>query len=166
MKDKVRIGIGYDVHPLAAGRKLVLGGIEIPFAQGLSGWSDADALTHAIIDALLGAAALGDIGSHFPPGEAQYQDISSLILLARTRDELSGNGWQVVNIDATVLAEKPRLRDYIDRMRQQLSLTLGIDAGRVSVKASTSAQMGLVGRGEGIAVHAVALIEGDKDEGI
>ena len=166
MKDKIRIGIGYDVHPLTAGRKLVLGGIEIPFAQGLSGWSDADALTHAIIDALLGAAALGDIGSHFPPGEAQYQDISSLILLERTRDKLSRDGWQVVNIDATVLAEKPRLRDYIDSMREQLSRTLGIDAGRVSVKASTSAQMGLVGRGEGIAVHAVALIEGGKDEGI
>ena len=166
MKDKIRIGMGYDVHTLTTGRKLVLGGIEIPYARGLSGWSDADALTHAIIDALLGAAALGDIGSHFPPGEEQYKDISSLILLERTRDELSGNGWQIVNIDATVLAEKPRLREYVDSMRQQLSQTLGIDASQVSVKASTSAQMGLVGRGEGIAVHAVALIEGGKDEGI
>ena len=166
MKDKIRIGMGYDVHTLTTGRKLVLGGIEIPYARGLSGWSDADALTHAIIDALLGAAALGDIGSHFPPGEEQYKDISSLILLERTRDELSGNGWQIVNIDATVLAEKPRLREYVDSMRQQLSQTLGIDASQVSVKASTSAQMGLVGRGEGIAAHAVALIEGDKDEGI
>ena len=166
MKDKIRIGMGYDVHTLTTGRKLVLGGIEIPYARGLSGWSDADVLTHAIIDALLGAAALGDIGSHFPPGEEQYKDISSLILLERTRDELSGNGWQIVNIDATVLAEKPRLREYVDSMRQQLSQTLGIDASQVSVKASTSAQMGLVGRGEGIAVHAVALIEGGKDEGI
>ena len=166
MNDKVRAGIGYDVHPLVPGRKLVLGGIDIPFDKGLSGWSDADALSHAIIDALLGAAALGDIGSHFPPGDPQYKDISSLVLLERVRKKLAENGWQVVNIDATVLAESPRLRDFIDRMRQQLSQTLGINISQVSVKASTSAGLGFIGRGEGIAAYAVALIEGGKDEGI
>ena len=166
MNNKVRAGIGYDVHPLVPGRKLVLGGIDIPFDKGLSGWSDADALSHAIIDALLGAAALGDIGSHFPPGDPQYKDISSLVLLERVRKKLAENGWQVVNIDATVLAESPRLRDFIDRMRQQLSQTLGINISQVSVKASTSAGLGFIGRGEGIAAYAVALIEGGKDEGL
>ena len=155
----MRVGIGYDVHPLSPGRRLVLGGIDIPFDKGLSGWSDADVLTHAVIDALLGAAALGDIGSHFPPGEPQYRDISSLILLERVRDELSKNGWQVDNIDATIIAEKPKLRDYIDGIRQQLSRTIGIAPGQVSVKASTSQQLGFAGRGEGIAAYAVALIK-------
>ena len=155
----MRIGIGYDVHPLTPGRRLMLGGIEIPFDKGLDGWSDADVLTHAIIDALLGAAALGDIGSHFPPGEPEYKDISSLVLLERVRDKLRENGWQVGNIDATIVAEKPKLRDFIDRMRRQLSLTLEIAVGQVSVKASTSNQMGFVGRGEGMAAWAVALLE-------
>jgi len=166
MNGKMRVGIGYDVHPLTPGRGLVLGGIDIPFEKGLSGWSDADVLTHAIIDALLGAAAMGDIGSHFPPGETQYKDISSLVLLERVRNKLAENGWQVVNVDATVLAEKPKLRDFIDRMRQQLSQTLGISTHQVSVKAGTSNQTGFVGRGEGIAAHAVAMLEGGKDEGI
>ncbi|UCC90606.1 MAG: 2-C-methyl-D-erythritol 2,4-cyclodiphosphate synthase, partial [Dehalococcoidia bacterium] len=112
MENKTRIGIGYDIHPLTQGRRLVLGGIDIPFGKGLSGWSDADVLTHAIIDALLGAAALGDIGSHFPPGEPQYKDISSLTLLERVRDELAENSWQVDSIDATIVAENPRLRDF------------------------------------------------------
>jgi len=162
MNGSTRVGIGYDVHPLVSGRKLVLGGIEIPFAKGLSGWSDADALTHAVIDALLGAAARGDIGSHFPPGEPQYKDISSLALLEKVREELAASGWRVVNIDATILAEKPRMRDFIDRMRQQLSRTLKIDISRVSVKASTANGLGFIGRGEGIAAQAVALIEGGK----
>ena len=162
----MRVGIGYDVHPLTSGRRLVLGGIDIPFAQGLSGWSDADVLTHAIIDALLGAAALGDIGSHFPPGEPQYKDISSLVLLERTRDKLVENGWQIVNVDATVVAEKPKLVDFIDRMRQQLSQTLGIAPSQVSLKASTSAQLGSIGREEGIAAYAVAMVQGSKDESI
>jgi 2-C-methyl-D-erythritol 2,4-cyclodiphosphate synthase len=166
MSGKIRAGIGYDVHPLVSGRKLVLGGVDIPFAKGLRGWSDGDALTHAVIDALLGAAARGDIGSHFPPGEAQYQGISSLALLEKVKEELAENGWQVVNIDATILAESPRLRDFIDRMRQQLSQTLGINISQVSVKASTSNGLGFIGRGEGIAACAVALIEGGKDEGI
>jgi len=163
MSGKMRAGIGYDVHPLVPGRKLVLGGIEIPFDKGLSGWSDADALTHAVIDALLGAAALGDIGSHFPPGEPQYKDISSLTLLKRVRDKLTENGWQISNIDATIVAEQPKLRDFIDGMRQRLSQTLGIAISQVSVKASTSARLGAVGRGEGIAALAVALIEGSKE---
>ena len=160
MKGNIRVGIGYDVHPLTPGRRLVLGGVEIPFDKGLSGWSDADVLAHAIMDALLGAAALGDIGSHFPPGEPQYKDISSLILLEGVRDKLAKNGWRVFNIDATIVAEQPKLKDFIDAMRQQLSKTLGINISQVSVKASTSAGLGFVGRGEGIAACAVAVIEG------
>jgi len=159
MNGKLRIGIGYDAHRLAAGRRLVLGGVEIPFDRGLSGWSDADVLTHAIIDALLGAAARGDIGSHFPPGDPQYKDISSLVLLERIRDEIAEDGWQVNNIDATILAEKPKLRDFIERMRQQLSQTLGINIGQVSIKASTTDGLGSIGRGEGIAAYAVATLE-------
>ncbi len=156
---KMRVGIGYDVHPLTTGRRLVLGGVEIPFDKGLSGWSDADALTHAIIDALLGAAALGDIGSHFPPGEPEYKDISSLVLLKRVKDELKENGWLIDNVDATVVAEQPRLRDFIERMRQHLSQMLDITTEQVSVKAKTSERLGFIGRGEGIAVWAVALLE-------
>ena len=163
MKGKMRVGIGYDVHPLTSGRRLVLGGVDIPFDMGLSGWSDADVLTHAIIDALLGAAALGDIGSHFPPGEPQYKGISSLTLLKRVRDKLAENSWQVVNIDATIVAERPKLRDFIDRIRQQLSPVLGIALNQVGVKASTSARLGSIGRGEGIAAGAVALIESIAD---
>ena len=157
----MRAGIGYDIPSLVAGRRLVLGGVEIPFAKGLSGWSDADVLTHAIIDALLGAAGLGDIGSHFPPGEAEYRGISSLALLAEVRDMLVGKGWLEASIDATVVAEQPRLRDYIDQMRERLSRTLGIPTEKVSVKASTAAQLGPVGWGEGIAALAVAVLGGD-----
>ncbi len=163
MGSKMRVGIGYDVHPLTPERRLVLGGVDIPFNKGLSGWSDADVLTHAIIDALLGAAALGDIGSHFPPGEPQYKDISSLVLLKRVGDKLAENSWQINNIDATIVAEQPKLRNFIDQMRQQLSQTLGIALNQIGVKASTSAQLGFVGRGEGIAACAVALIESISD---
>ena len=152
------MGIGYDVHALAAGRRLVLGGVEIPFARGLSGWSDADVLTHAIMDALLGAAALGDIGRHFPPGDPRYKDISSLTLLAKVKDLLAANGWQVNSVDATIIAEKPKLSEYIDRMREKLGQTLGIDIGLVSIKASTSDGLGFTGRGEGIAALALAAI--------
>jgi len=159
MSGKLRLGIGYDVHSLSAGRPLVLGGIDIPFDKGLSGWSDADVLTHAIMDALLGAAALGDIGRHFPPGDPKYKDISSLLLLAKISDELAANGWQINNIDATVVAEKPRLRDFIDPMREKISQTLGVSINQVSVKAKTSDQLGFVGRGEGIATCAVATLE-------
>jgi len=160
METKLRIGTGYDVHPLVKGRKLVIGGVEIPFDKGLDGWSDADVLTHAVIDALLGAAALGDIGGHFPPGEAKYKDISSLTLLKEAGEKLAAGGWRIVNIDATVIAEAPRLADYIEPMRQNLSQSLGIEVGWVSVKASTANGVGLVGKGEGIEAQAIALIEG------
>lgn len=165
MESKARIGIGYDLHPLVPGRRLVLGGIEIPFDEGLGGWSDADVLLHAIIDALLGAASLGDIGHHFPPGEPEFKDISSLMLLRRVMDKLRENRWHVVNIDATIAAEKPELKGYIDQMRQQIHRTLGIDIGQISVKAITSNQVGYIGRGEGIAAFAVALIEGSSEAG-
>ena len=161
MENKLRIGIGYDIHPLVKKRKLVLGGVKIPFERGLDGWSDADALTHAIIDALLGAAALGDIGRHFPPGEAQYKDISSLTLLNTTGDKLAAQGWHIVNIDATVIAEEPKLAGFIEKMRQKLSQTLAIEIGQVSVKASTSNGLGCTGKGKGIEAQAVALIAGD-----
>jgi len=159
MVSKIRVGIGYDVHPLTPGRRLVLGGVEIPFAKGLDGWSDADVLTHAIIDALLGAASLGDIGSHFPAGEPQYKGISSLTLLEKVKDELVENGWLVGNIDATIVAEQPKLSNFVTGMRRQISEALGIAVGQVSVKAKTSAQLGFAGRGEGIAAYAVVLIE-------
>ena len=155
----MRVGIGYDVHALVPGRRLVLGGVEVPFEKGLSGWSDADVLTHAVIDALLGAAALGDIGNHFPPGDPEYHDISSLVLLERVRDELAEQGWRVGNIDTTIVAERPKLGGFVDRMREQLGRVLGIEAGRVSIKATTSERLGFTGREEGIAVWAVALLE-------
>jgi len=160
MKNNFRIGIGYDIHPLVPGRKLVLGGTEIPFPEGLEGWSDADVLTHAVIDALLGAAALGDIGQHFPSGEPEYENISSLVLLEQVVEKLEENDWRVVNIDATVVAEKPRLREYIDDMRHALSHVLGVEIERVSIKASTNNGVGSLGNSEGIAAHAVVLIEG------
>jgi 2-C-methyl-D-erythritol 2,4-cyclodiphosphate synthase len=160
MVSRLRIGIGYDAHPLVKGRKLVLGGVEIPFGTGLGGWSDADVLTHAIIDALLGAVALGDIGSHFPSGEPEYKDISSLTLLKATRDRLEGSGFKLVNVDATIIAQKPKLRDFIDQMRLKLSQTLGIAPSQVSVKASTANGLGFAGRGEGIAACVVAMVEG------
>ena len=166
MKSSTRAGIGYDIHPLVVGRRLVLGGMEIPFDRGLAGWSDADVLSHAVIDALLGAAALGDIGSHFPPGDPEYKDISSLVLLGRVKDSLAEAGFAIANIDATIVAEQPRLGEYIDGMRQMLSQALGINVTQVSVKASTANNVGSLGRGEGMAAYAVALIEGGKDEDI
>jgi len=155
----MRIGIGYDVHPLVPGRKLVLGGVAIPHDKGLEGWSDADVLTHAVMDALLGAAALGDIGMHFPPGQAEYEGISSIVLLEQVVEKLEEEGCTVSNIDATVVAEKPRLREYIDDMRHTLSHVLGIDIDKVSVKASTHNGLGFIGSEKGIAAYAVALIE-------
>ena len=155
----MRIGVGYDVHHFIAGRKLVLGGVEIPFDKGLDGHSDADVLVHSIIDALLGAAGLRDIGAHFPSSDPQYKDISSLLLLRQVGELLRDKGWKVGNIDATVVAERPRLLDYIPRMRQSIGETLGMDAEQVSVKGTTAKGLGFLGAGEGIAVHAVALIE-------
>lgn len=154
----MRIGIGFDAHSLVPGRPLVLGGVEIPFGQGLSGWSDADVLTHAIIDALLGAAGLGDIGRHFPPGDPKYKDVSSLTLLQEVKAKVKGNGWLIANIDATIVTEQPKLKDFIDRMRQQLGQTLEISLNQISIKASTSDRLGFTGRGEGMAAWAVALL--------
>lgn len=158
----MRIGQGYDAHPLAPGRRLVLGGVHVPFDEGLAGWSDGDVLTHAVINALLGAAALGDIGQHFPPGDALYKDIVSLKLLEEVREILQKGGYRVVNIDATIIADKPHLAEHIAAMRQNLSRALGIEINQVSVKAASGNGLGFVGRGEGIAAQAVALTEGGK----
>jgi 2-C-methyl-D-erythritol 2,4-cyclodiphosphate synthase len=158
----MQFGIGFDIHPLVAGRKLVLGGVEITFDRGLDGWSDADVLTHAIIDALLGAAAMGDIGMHFPPGKPEYKNVSSLKLLAEIKGKMTDNGWQINNIDTTVIAEKPHLREYIDIMRERLQKTLGIPIDQVSVKASTANQVGALGHEEAIAALAIASIEKTK----
>ena len=155
----MQFGIGFDIHPFVAGRKLVLGGVEIPFDRGLDGWSDADVLTHAIIDALLGAAAMGDIGMHFPPGKPEYKNISSLKLLVEIKSKLTASGWQINNIDATVIAEKPHLREYIDIMRQMLRQTLGLPLSQVSVKASTANQVGALGHEEAIAALAIASLQ-------
>jgi 2-C-methyl-D-erythritol 2,4-cyclodiphosphate synthase len=159
MAGKQRIGIGHDVHRFVTGRRLILGGVDIPYDKGLDGWSDADALVHAIIDALLGAAGLGDIGRHFPPGSAEYKGISSLVLLERVKDELNEVGWRVGNIDASIIAEKPRLSGFMDKMRGEISRALGIPAYLVNIKAGTSEGLGFTGREEGIEVLAVALIE-------
>jgi 2-C-methyl-D-erythritol 2,4-cyclodiphosphate synthase len=155
----MRVGVGYDVHPLIPGRRLVLGGVEIPYDKGLDGYSDADVLIHAIIDALLGAAALGDIGTHFPSSEPKYKDVSSVALLRQTGDLLQSRGWQIGNIDTTIVAEQPLLSPLIPRMRQVIAETLGIGVDRVSVKSTTSKGLGFLGQGEGIAAHAVALVE-------
>lgn len=159
----MRVGIGYDVHRLAPGKKLVLGGIEIPFDKGLIGWSDADVLTHAVIDALLGAAAMGDIGKHFPSGDPQYKDVSSLKLLEKVRAMLSESGWRVCNIDAVVVAEQPKLADYREKICSSLAGTLNIPSGKLNVKASTSEELGFVGREEGIASWATALLERENE---
>lgn len=158
----MRFGIGFDVHPLVTGRKLVLGGVDVPYEKGLDGWSDADVLTHAIIDALLGAAALGDIGVHFPPGAAQYKDAASLMLLSETKRKLEALDWHIENIDATVISEKPRLREHIDTMRERLSRTLDLHINQVSVKASTANGLGSIGKGEGIAAVAIASLVKSK----
>ncbi len=155
----MRIGHGYDVHRLENGRRLVLGGVEIPFEKGLLGHSDADVLLHAIADALLGAAALGDIGTHFPPEDETLRDIDSRILLRRTGALLREHGFSVQNIDATVLAQRPKLREYIARMRENIAQDLGLPVPAVSVKATTEEGLGFTGNGSGIAAHAVCLIE-------
>ncbi|PKB72230.1 MAG: 2-C-methyl-D-erythritol 2,4-cyclodiphosphate synthase [SAR202 cluster bacterium Io17-Chloro-G6] len=151
-----RVGIGFDSHPLTAGRTLVLGGVTIPYHLGLAGHSDGDALIHAIMDALLGAAGLGDKGIHFPSDDPQYKDISSLVLLAEVAGLLASNRWRIVNVDATILAQKPRLGTFIASMREQSGAALSLPLERVSIKATTTDYMGFVGREEGIAACAVA----------
>ena len=159
----MRTGIGYDVHRLVSGRPLVLGGIEIPFELGLEGHSDADVLLHAIADAILGAAAMGDIGRHFPPSDDTYRDISSVTLLERCREIVSGAGYEVANVDATVIAEEPKIGPHADQMRAVIATALGIDLGAVSLKATTNERLGFAGRREGIAAMAVATIRGSAE---
>jgi 2-C-methyl-D-erythritol 2,4-cyclodiphosphate synthase len=155
----MRVGIGYDVHPFAKGRPLTLGGVPITGEDGLSGHSDADALLHAIIDALLGAAGMGDIGQHFPSEDPAYAGADSKELLRHVAGLLKGAGYQVENVDATVIAERPRLGGHLGRMRQAIAAVLGVEDARVSVKATTHEGLGAIGRGEGIAAMAVALLK-------
>ena len=155
----IRIGHGYDVHKLVEDRKLFLGGVEIPNDLGLLGHSDADVLLHAICDALLGAAALGDIGKHFPDNDNAFKDIDSKILLKRTVDLISEKGYTVGNIDATVVAQAPKLKPYIEKMRETVAGLCGVDVDDINIKATTEEKLGFTGRLEGISAHAVALIE-------
>ena len=154
-----RSGIGIDIHPLVDGRPLILGGVTIPFDKGLSGHSDGDVLTHAVIDALLGGAGLGDIGTHFPPGDPQYEGIASTTLLQHTVKLLGSHGWQTTYVDATILAERPVLRPFIDQMAQSLATSLNSDRRLVSLKAKTTDGLGLIGRGEGVAALSIATLQ-------
>lgn len=154
----MRVGIGYDVHRLTEGRKLILGGIEIPYHQGLLGHSDADVLIHAICDALLGAAGLGDIGRHFPDNDDKYKDIDSTVLLAEVGQKLAAEGYYIMNIDSTVVAQSPKLAPYIQSMRERLAEVLNIEVEQINVKATTTEKLGFEGRKEGISAQAVALI--------
>jgi len=155
----VRVGIGFDVHPLVEGKRLVLGGIEVPCGKGLHGHSDADVLLHAIIDALLGAAGLGDIGAHFGTADPRYKDASSLLFLKAAWERISAKGFVVGNIDATIVAEAPELAPFRERMRQTIAHSLEIPLERINVKASSANGQGFVGRGEGIAAFAVASLD-------
>ena len=154
----MRIGHGYDVHRLVEGRKLILGGVEVPHTLGLLGHSDADVLTHAVMDALLGAAALGDIGRHFPDIDPAYAGADSLKLLDHVVELLEKKGYQVGNVDATILAQKPKLAPYIEKMRDNLAARMKVEPDQVNVKATTEEKLGFTGAEEGIAVHAVALL--------
>ena len=154
----MRVGIGYDVHKLVENRKLILGGVEIPHTLGLLGHSDADVLLHAIMDALLGAAALGDIGKHFPDTDEQYKGISSIRLLEHVRELIEKEGYLIENIDATVIAQKPKLRPYIDKMQENIANALKIDKNQVNVKATTEERLGFTGREEGISSQAICAL--------
>ena len=155
----VRTGIGFDVHPLVADRPLVLGGVTVPHFSGLKGHSDSDTLTHAVIDALLGGAGLGDIGTHFPSSDASYKGVDSMVLLDRTCTLVGAAGWRVTYVDATIIAEEPKLSPFVTRMANNLSARLGLDANSVNVKAKTTDGLGFMGRREGIAALAVATLE-------
>ncbi len=154
----LRIGNGYDIHRLVEGRPLILGGVTLPHSHGLDGHSDADVLTHAIMDALLGALSLGDIGLYFPPGDPQWAGADSLKLLAQVNAMVQERGWTVCNVDSVIVAEQPKMKPHIEAMRTKLAAVLGIDPSQVGVKATTNEGLGPVGRQEGIAVHAVALL--------
>lgn len=155
---KFRVGHGYDVHKLVEDRKLIIGGVEIPHYKGLLGHSDADVLAHAICDALLGAAALGDIGKHFPDNDDRYKDVDSLVLLEKVCELIRNKGYEISNVDSTILAQAPKLRPYIDEMRSKLAKAMKLDIDEVSVKATTEERLGFTGREEGIAAHAVVLL--------
>jgi 2-C-methyl-D-erythritol 2,4-cyclodiphosphate synthase len=155
----MRIGHGYDVHRLTEGRKLILGGVEIPYDKGLLGHSDADVLAHAVADSLLGAAALGDIGTHFPDTDPAFKNADSLVLLTRVCALLAQKNYRIANIDATIIAQAPKLKPYIEAMRERLAAACGVDLDQISVKATTEEHLGFTGTGEGIAAHAVCLIE-------
>jgi 2-C-methyl-D-erythritol 2,4-cyclodiphosphate synthase len=156
---KIRIGHGYDVHKLVEGRRLILGGVDIPYEKGLLGHSDADVLLHAISDSLLGAAALGDIGKHFPDTDAAYKNADSLVLLKRVNELLLSAGYRASNVDATVIAQAPKLAMHIEQMRKNIASALGAELCDISVKATTEERLGFTGRGEGISAHAVCIIE-------
>lgn len=155
----MRIGHGYDVHRLVPGRDLILGGVKIPYELGLDGHSDADVLLHAVSDALLGAAGLGDIGRHFPDTDPKYKGADSLVLLNIVGQKVTQKGYRVSNIDVTMIAQKPKLKDYISRMEENIASALGLDPERVNVKATTEEKLGFTGTGEGMACHAVCLLE-------
>jgi 2-C-methyl-D-erythritol 2,4-cyclodiphosphate synthase len=155
----MRIGIGYDVHTLVTGRNLILGGVQVPFDRGLSGHSDADVLTHSIMDALLGAAGIRDIGTQFPPGDPKFKDISSLILLDKVKTLVETQGFKINNIDAIIAAEQPKMAPFINDMRQRLSQTLGINIEQIMVKATTTDGLGFIGKGQGIAAYAIASLD-------
>ena len=162
----IRVGQGYDVHPLVSGRKLVLGGVTIPHAKGLDGHSDADALIHAVCDACLGAAALGDIGKHFPDSDGQYRNIDSRVLLRRVCAAVDQAGWRVGNVDATIIAQAPRLAPHIPAMVVNIARDLEIAASAVNIKATTTEHLGFIGREEGIAAQAVVLLEPKPATGV
>jgi 2-C-methyl-D-erythritol 2,4-cyclodiphosphate synthase len=155
----LRVGLGYDLHPFAEGRPLVLGGVQVPHPRGLAGHSDADVLTHAVVDAVLGAAALGNIGEHFPDSDARFRGVSSLELLSQSMGLVRGAGWRLVNVDAVVTAEEPRLQPHLARMSEMLASCLGVEASRVNVKATSPEGLGALGRREGVSAQAVALLE-------
>ena len=164
MAAHIRVGIGYDSHRLVEGRPLMLGGVRLQYHLGLEGYSDADALLHAVMDAMLGAAGLADIGHHFPPGDERFRDASSIVLLRTVRSMLAEAGWGVVNVDSTVVAERPRLASYLPSMRRTMSEALGIPEGQVGIKATTNEGLGFIGRGEGIAAMAVVLLAPQEAE--
>lgn len=158
----MRIGHGYDVHRLAEGRDLILGGVKVPYELGLDGHSDADVLLHAVMDALLGAAAMGDIGRHFPDTDPAYKGISSMKLLKEVAEKIARAGYKVSNLDVTMIAQKPKLKDYIPAMVSNIAGALGLEEGRVNVKATTEERLGFTGTGQGMACHAVCLLEEGK----
>lgn len=155
----MRVGIGFDAHRFSRDRPLVLGGLRIPYSSGLEGWSDGDVLIHAVADALLGAVSAGDIGQHFPPGDPRFKDISSLALLEQVVKMLDGQGYEVVNVDTMLILETPKIESYRDKMSEIIAKALKVDRNQVSIKATTTEQLGFTGRGEGVAAQAVALIK-------